>query len=115
VLSDELGLEWENTAKWLHEHHRNRQRREQLSEVQRRLRGDRMARRLCEHADRLANEIDRWSLRRGQLVMVDEASLAGTFALGELAAIAADAGAELLPAGNPYHRPLSKRDGCSVP
>jgi hypothetical protein len=39
-------------------------------------------------------------------VMVDEASIAGTFALDELAAIAADAGAKLSLVGDPYHRPL---------
>jgi AAA domain len=47
--------------------------------------------------------------------MVDEASLAGTFALGELGAIAADAGAKLVLVGDPYQFPLSKREGCSVP
>ena len=39
-------------------------------------------------------------LRRGQLVIVDEASLAGTFALDELVSAARDAGAKVLLVGD---------------
>ena len=45
-------------------------------------------------------EIARWQLRAGQLVIVDEASLAGTFALDELVAAAGDAGAKVLLVGD---------------
>ncbi|MFI8632316.1 MobF family relaxase [Microbacterium sp. NPDC077663] len=41
-----------------------------------------------------------WNLTRGQLVIVDEASLAGTFALDRLAAHAAEVGAKLLLVGD---------------
>ena len=39
-------------------------------------------------------ELARWRLRAGQLVIVDEASLAGTFALDELVAAAGAAGSQ---------------------
>jgi conjugative relaxase-like TrwC/TraI family protein len=42
----------------------------------------------------------RWNLQPGQLVIVDEASLAGTFALDAIAAHAADVGAKLLLVGD---------------
>ena len=42
----------------------------------------------------------RWKLRRGQLVIVEEASLAGTFALDELVTAAAHAGAKVLLVGD---------------
>ena len=42
----------------------------------------------------------RWRLRTGQLVIVDEASLAGTFALDELVTAAGDAGAKVLLVGD---------------
>jgi conjugative relaxase-like TrwC/TraI family protein len=43
----------------------------------------------------------RWDLRAGQLVIVDEASLAGTMLLDQLASHAADVGAKVLLAGDP--------------
>lgn len=50
----------------------------------------------------LTDEIDRWSLHPGQVVIVDEASLAGTFALDRLTKQAADAGAKVVLVGDPY-------------
>ena len=49
---------------------------------------------------RLDADLARWQLRPGQLVIVDEASLAGTFALDELVSAAADAGAKVLLVGD---------------
>src|SRR5699024_1001222 len=43
----------------------------------------------------------RWDFRAGQLVIVDEASLAGTLALEEIAAHIAEVGAKLLLVGDP--------------
>lgn len=65
VLSEELHVRAENTAKWLHEHDRGR-----------------------------------WDLRPGQLVIIDEASLAGTFALDRITSHAARAGAKVLLVGD---------------
>ena len=46
------------------------------------------------------NEVARWRLRSDQLVIVDEASLAGTFALDELVRAAATAGAKVVLVGD---------------
>jgi hypothetical protein len=84
VLAAELGIETENIAKWLFEHRRTRER---------------------PHATVTEVELARWCLRKGQLVIVDEASLAGTFALDELWTAAERAGAKILLAGD--HAQLS--------
>lgn len=65
VLGDELDVQTENTAKWLHEHTRGR-----------------------------------WDLRAGQLVIIDEASLVGTFALDRITAHASQVGAKVLLVGD---------------
>jgi ATP-dependent exoDNAse (exonuclease V) alpha subunit len=44
--------------------------------------------------------VARWRLRAGQLVIVDEASLAGTFALDELVTAPETAGAKVLLVGD---------------
>jgi conjugative relaxase-like TrwC/TraI family protein len=65
VLSEDLGIATENTAKWVHAHTHNG-----------------------------------WALTAGQLVIVDEASLAGTFMLGTLASHAAEVRAKVLLVGD---------------
>lgn len=65
VLGEELDVQTENTAKWLHEHTRGR-----------------------------------WDLRAGQLVIIDEASLVGTFALDRITAHASRVGAKVLLVGD---------------
>ena len=84
VLAGELGIATENIAKWLFEH-----------------------RRTLEHRQTTASEVEMagWQLRKGQLVIVDEASLAGTFALAELVDAAETAGAKILLVGD--HAQLS--------
>jgi conjugative relaxase-like TrwC/TraI family protein len=96
VLGGELGTETENTAKWLHEHRRADDRRERLTALE--ASGDGQA----PAAQELRRELERWSLRRGQLVIVDEASLASTFTLEELTAAAQYAGAKVLLVGDPH-------------
>ena len=104
VLAAELGTATENTAKWLTEHRRVPEltaRRGRLaaqaangamsSAAQRKL-GDALA--------ALDEAIDARRLHAGQLVIVDEASLAGTFALDELVSAARDAGAKVLLVGD---------------
>ncbi len=49
---------------------------------------------------RAEDEVARWKLRAGQLVIVDEASLVGTFALDELVAAARDARAKVVLVGD---------------
>lgn len=65
VLADDLGIQTENTAKWLDTHDRTGE-----------------------------------TFRRGQLAIVDEASLAGTLSLDRIAALAAEAGAKVLLVGD---------------
>jgi len=95
VLADELGIDTENTAKWLYEHRRGNSGPENppltppgLSTPQESMPGS-------EHEAQ-------WRFHAGQLVIIDEASLAGTFALDELASAAAEAGAKLLLVGDPH-------------
>ena len=106
VLADELAIGTENTAKWLHEHRQTAARRAELDSVRRLLAswpepiGVTSA--LRERAEKLEAQVQQWSFSAGQLVIVDEASLAGTFALDELVAAAEQAGAKLLLVGDPY-------------
>jgi len=65
VLGQELGVQTENTAKFLYEHAHGR-----------------------------------WNLRRGQLVLVDEASLAGTLALDRIVTHAARVGGKVVLIGD---------------
>ncbi|UOQ56364.1 relaxase domain-containing protein [Leucobacter allii] len=67
VLGEDLGIQTENTAKWLFEHRRGA-----------------------------------WDLQAGQLLIVDEASLAGTLALDQLTAHARQVGAKILLVGDPH-------------
>jgi hypothetical protein len=105
VLSDELGIETENTAKWLTEWRR-------IPELS--ARRDHLAINLARHphpqsagAAKLRSrlkatekDIAQRRLQPGQLVILDEASLAGTFSLDELVAAASTAGARVLLVGD---------------
>jgi predicted transcriptional regulator len=105
VLGDELGIETENTAKWLTEWRR-------VPELT--ARRDRLALNLTRHAyprspsaarlrARLAetdHTISERRLKPGQLVMIDESSLAGTFTLDELVSAATTAGSKILLLGD---------------
>jgi conjugative relaxase-like TrwC/TraI family protein len=105
VLGDELGIETENTAKWLTEWRR-------IPELT--ARRERLALNLARHAyprspnavrlrTRLAeteNAISERRLKPGQLVMIDESSLAGTFTLDELVSAATTAGSKILLLGD---------------
>lgn len=105
VLADELGIETENTAKWLTEHRRQPSRHAEVIQLRAGLAGPRAGSalasdRLRNRIEQLETEIDRWRLRPEQLVIVDEASLAGTFAIDELVSAAADAQAKVLLVGD---------------
>ncbi|UOR03331.1 relaxase domain-containing protein [Leucobacter allii] len=65
VLADDLGIQTENTAKWLDTHDRTGE-----------------------------------TFRKGQLVIIDEASLAGTLSLDRITTLAAAAGAKVLLIGD---------------
>jgi conjugative relaxase-like TrwC/TraI family protein len=103
VLAEQLGIDTENTAKWLHEHRQEAERLAKIAEQRAALRSPATARRRTAlHAQmvKAEDQVATWRLHAGQLVIVDEASLAGTFALDELMASAGQAGAKVLLVGD---------------
>jgi conjugative relaxase-like TrwC/TraI family protein len=101
VLGEQLGIVTENTAKWLTEHRRIPGRISLRNTLAHQLASyPHGASRIQRHLAQIDAEIDRWRLRADQLVIVDEASLAGTFALDQLVTAAADAGAKVLLTGD---------------
>ncbi|MBS1849225.1 MAG: AAA family ATPase [Actinobacteria bacterium] len=113
VLSESLGVDCENTAKWLHEtvgpgaqyradaHHR-------LTKSARRARAASAKRNIAARLHDINTAAEKWAMRPNQLVIVDEASLAGTLSLAALAHQAETAGAKLLLVGD--HGQLSAVD-----
>jgi conjugative relaxase-like TrwC/TraI family protein len=109
VLADELEIDTENTAKWLYEHHQETERLAGVADLERTLAAPSTSEpRRAALRRQIAiteSEVTRWRLRTGQLVIVDEASLAATFALDELVTAAGAAGAKVLLVGD--HAQLS--------
>jgi conjugative relaxase-like TrwC/TraI family protein len=103
VLAEEFGIATENTSKWLTEQARQPGRLREIDQLRARLNraGPSMsASMLRKRINDLSAEVDTWSLRSGQLVVVDEASLAGTFALDSLTEHARNAGAKVVMVGD---------------
>jgi hypothetical protein len=104
VLADELGIATENTAKWLTEAARQPDRLAKIEALRARMSshaaGSSARYGLAGRVERLMAEHDRWSIKPGQLVIVDEASLAGTFALHALVGQASTVGAKVLLVGD---------------
>ena len=104
VLAGELGIDTENAAKWLYEHRREAERLGKIRELHTALRSlpnvSRARTPLRQRITAAEDEVARWRLRADQLVIVDEASLAGTFALDELVRAAATAGAKVVLVGD---------------
>jgi ATP-dependent exoDNAse (exonuclease V) alpha subunit len=115
-LADALGVGCENTAKWLYESAGPgaQNRRERLTELSQAYAATDPVRerhrfvQLTAALHRLRAEDERWVLRSGQLLIVDEASMAGTFHLDALTAQASAAGAKVLLVGD--HAQLSAVD-----
>ena len=103
VLAGELGVGTDNTAKWLTEHRKSPTRIEERQRIAAALAAypdSANAQRLRERLQSLDAEIARWRLQPGQLLIIDEAGLAGTFALDELVRAAGDAGSKVLLSGD---------------
>jgi conjugative relaxase-like TrwC/TraI family protein len=103
VLGEQLGIDTENTAKWLHEHRQEAERLEKIAYLRAALRSPATSRHrsaLQAQIVRTEEEVARWQLRAGQLVIVDEASLVGTFALDEMVAAAREARAKVVLVGD---------------
>jgi len=103
VLADAVGVPTENTAKWLTEASRQPQRRAELDALAHQL--DRASpslrtRALQARARKIRSEIDRWGVRPRQLIIIDEASMAGTLDLDALTTQARDVGAKVLLVGD---------------
>jgi conjugative relaxase-like TrwC/TraI family protein len=105
VLADELGIETENTAKWLHEWRRipeltARRERLSLNLARHAYPESASAAKLRAQLAATSQAITDRRLKPGQLVIVDEASLAGTFALDELVGAAGQSGSKILLVGD---------------
>lgn len=110
VLADELGIDTENTAKWLHEHPNASAKLTKAAELRRiaetgltRSGGTVSARgrkKLLAAAAKLEATAHRYLPKAGQLYIVDEASLAGTHALDRLVAACNQVGAKVLLVGD---------------
>jgi conjugative relaxase-like TrwC/TraI family protein len=103
VLAEEFGVATENTSKWLTELAREPGRLLEIDQLRAKVNraGPSLrASMLRKRIDDLTAEVDKWSLRSGQLVVVDEASLAGTFALDTLTEQARNVGAKVVLVGD---------------
>ena len=105
VLGDDMGIDTDNLSKWLHEHRQHGQRARELDELREKVRliehsGRVPSPRLHARVTRREEALTRWTLRTGQLVVVDEASLASTFALDEMMSAALDAQAKVVLVGD---------------
>ncbi|WP_354531983.1 MobF family relaxase [Nakamurella sp. UYEF19] len=106
VLASDLGILTDNTAQWLAQQELQGKRTERIALLDRRrhqLRADGVDTTAIDGALADVRAVHaRWSLRAGQLLIVDEAGMAGTFALDRLAQQAIAAGAKLLLVGDPH-------------
>jgi conjugative relaxase-like TrwC/TraI family protein len=107
VLGQELGVDTDNVSKFLHEHRQETQRRRELAGLHmvangRRARGLAPTAHQVDAISEREAALAKWTLSAGQLLIVDEASLASTFDLDELISAASEAGAKVLLVGDPY-------------
>ncbi|TCC36495.1 MobF family relaxase, partial [Kribbella speibonae] len=108
ILSDAIDIPSENIAKWIYESaglgaEQRKDRIQQTLHAARladRLHRRRRKQRLAVQLAALRAEDDRWRFRKNQLVIVDEASMAGTLELATLARATDAAGAKLLLVGD---------------
>lgn len=105
VLADELAIPTDNTAKWLTEQGRNTARITSITQLESELAtcsstGTARARRLSRQLAQSRSEHDHWSIRKSQLVIIDEAGLAGTLTLDAVVAAAQRAGGKVLLVGD---------------
>jgi conjugative relaxase-like TrwC/TraI family protein len=105
VLGDDMGIDTDNLAKWLYEHRQHGQRFRELEQLREKVRliglkGRVPSLAIAASIRQREESLTRWSLRTGQLVVVDEASLASTFALDELMSAALDARAKVVLVGD---------------
>ena len=103
VLADVVGIPTENTAKWITEHRRLPERRQEIKAYAARLARaypSPATRELQKQAAASAAAYKTIRLQPGQLVIVDEASMAATMDLDYITTAAARAGAKVLLVGD---------------
>ncbi|MFW5473141.1 MobF family relaxase [Knoellia sp. CPCC 206450] len=103
VLADAVGVPTENTSKWISENRSLPEREARLREYAARLSNaypSPATRQLQLAARAELAAYRRWALRSGQLVIVDEASMAATKDLDHITAAATAAGAKVLLVGD---------------
>jgi len=105
VLGEDMGIDTDNLAKWLYEHRQHGQRTRELAKLRDKVRliertGRAPSPRLLASIASREGALSRWTLRAGQLIVIDEASLASTFALDELTSAALDAQAKVVLVGD---------------
>ena len=105
VLASELGIETENTAKWLTEWRKVpslfSKRERIIANIQRQSYPKSLgAKKLSSQLRAVDKQISERLLKPGQLIILDEASLAGTFALDELVSAAKKVHAKVLLVGD---------------
>ncbi|TQM61740.1 MobF family relaxase [Humibacillus xanthopallidus] len=103
VLADAVGVPTENTAKWITEHRRLPERRQEIEAYADRMAGaypSQATRELQKQAAASSAAYARFCLRPGQLVIVDEASMAATMDLDYITTAAERAGAKVLLVGD---------------
>jgi conjugative relaxase-like TrwC/TraI family protein len=102
VLGEQIGIATENTAKWLTEADRESERLariDQLRALLHRVSGGAVNQVLAA-IDAAVAEVETWRIQRGQLLIVDEASLAGTLVLDRIASRARAVGVKVLLVGD---------------
>jgi conjugative relaxase-like TrwC/TraI family protein len=107
ALADELGIATENTAKWLAENDLEAGRLRRIDRLRRLMHRPGSHRpgvstRVAAAIRSVETEVEQWRLRPGQLVIVDEASLASTRSLDAVVGRARRAGAKVLLVGDPF-------------
>jgi conjugative relaxase-like TrwC/TraI family protein len=103
VLADAVGVPTENTAKWITENQRLPEREARLTEYAARLAGaypSPATHQLQRQAAAETAAYRRWARRPGQLVIIDEASMAATNDVDHVTAAATEAGAKVLLVGD---------------
>ncbi|MFN2517416.1 MAG: AAA family ATPase, partial [Jatrophihabitantaceae bacterium] len=106
VLADQLGIPTDNTAKWLHETARQDERLDRMTALINRIEASTSSpstargRQFYTQLGEVYSDYERWMIRPGQLLIIDEASLAGTLALDQIVAHARDADAKVLLVGD---------------
>lgn len=103
VLAHAVGVPTENTAKWIAENQRTPERAKVVEEYAARLAPaypSVATRQLQLRAQAAYEEYRRWSLQQGQLVIIDEASMAATKDLDHITTCARRVGAKVLLVGD---------------